>query len=202
MSGKPANPAIRASAVRDTLAFLDKFEPGSRRRVLERVPTASREIIEGTPGSSWIPIVHDHWTIDAMIELFGTERAIECWRDSVADLVDRPLLRNFVRGMVAVLGHSPTSVVRLFAKGWPLVYQDLCEPQLIVTGDGHPTIRFDNIAPEVRRYTNYLHSWHGACQGFAHVAKVKGHVDFEVAPDLAWAEAKFFWNEAGDAGAG
>lgn len=163
---------------------------------MERVPAASREYIEGTPGSSWIPIEHDHWTVDAMIELFGTERAIECWRDSVADLVDRPLLRNFVSGMVAVLGRSPTSVVRLFAKGWPLVYQDLCEPTLLATADGHPTIRFDNIAPEVRRYTNYLHSWHGACQGFAHVAKVKGDVSFEVAPDFAWVEAKFFWNEA------
>jgi hypothetical protein len=188
-------PAIRASAVRDTLAFLDKFEPSSRRRVMERVPAASREIIENTAGSSWIPIEHDHWTVDAMIELFGTERAIQCWRDSVANLVSRPLLKNFVSGMVAVLGRSPTSVVRLFAKGWPLVYQDLCEPKLIAAVDGQPTIRFDNIAPEVRRYTNYLHSWHGACQGFAHVARVKGHVSFDVSPDFAWAEAKFFWNE-------
>jgi hypothetical protein len=190
-----SNPAIRASAVRDTLAFLDKFEPGSRRRVMERVPAVSREIIEGTPASSWVPIEHDHWTVDAMIELFGTERAIECWRDSVAALVNRPLLRNFVSGMVAVLGRSPTSVVRLFAKGWPLVYQDLCEPKLIATPDGQPTIRFDNIAPEVRRYTNYLHSWNGACQGFAHVAKVKGDVRFTVASDFAWAEAKFFWHD-------
>jgi hypothetical protein len=190
-----AHPAIRASAVRDTLAFLDKFEPDLRRRVMERVPAASREVIKNTPGSSWIPIEHDHFTIDAIIELLGTERAIHCWRDSVADLVDRPLLRNFVSGMVKVLGRSPTSVVRLFAKGWPLVYQDLCVPKLIATPDGQPTIRFDEIAPEIRRYSSYLHSWNGACQGFAHVAKVKGDVHFTVAPDFAWAEAKFFWHD-------
>lgn len=190
-----AKPAIRASVVRDTLAFLDEFEPGAQRRVMERVPAASRVVIERTPNSSWVPIEHDHWTVDAMIELFGTERAIQCWRDSMASLIDRPLLRNFLTGMIAVMGRSPTSVVRVFAKGWPLVYRDLCEPKLIATPDAQPTIRFENIAPEVRRYTNYLYSWQGGCQGFVHIARVQGDVQFEVAPDVSWAEAKFFWHE-------
>jgi len=190
-----SNPSIRASAVRDTLAFLDKFEPRAQARVLERVPAESREIIESTPGSSWISIEDDHWTVDAMVEIFGRERAIQCWRDSVADLVDRPLLRNFVSGMMRVLGRSPASVVRLFAKGWPLVYQDMCDPHLVATEDAQPTIRFAEIASAVQRYPNYLHCWHGACQGFALIAQVRGHVDFEVAPDRSWAEAKFFWDE-------
>jgi hypothetical protein len=187
--------------VRDTLAFLDKFEPQARARVLERVPPESREIIENTAGSSWISIEDDHWTVDAMIEIFGRERAIRCWRDSVADLVDRPLLRNFVSGMMRVLGRSPASVVRLFAKGWPLVYQDLCEPHLVATSDAQPIIRFADISSAVRRYPNYLDCWHGACQGFALIAQVRGHVDFEVGPDRTWAEAKFFWEEpeAGEA---
>lgn len=188
-------PAIRASAVRDTLAFLDKFEPGSRARVMAAVPAASREVIEQTPASSWISIEHDHWTIDAMIEIFGRERAITCWRDVLPALVDRPLLRNFVSGMMKVMGRSPVSVVRLLAKGWPLVYRDMCEPKLMATGDSQPTIRFENIAPAVRKYSNYLYSWHGGCQGYAHIAQVRGRVTFEVAPDLEWAEAKFYWDE-------
>lgn len=113
----------------------------------------------------------------------------------MAALIDRPLLRNFLASMVAVLGRSAASSVRVFAKGWPLVYRDLCEPKLIATPDAQPTIRFENIAPEVRRYPNYLHSWQGACQGFVHIARVRGDVHFEVAPDMTWAEAKFFWRE-------
>jgi hypothetical protein len=190
-----SNPSIRASAVRDTLAFLDKFERGARARVLERVPPESREIIETTPGSAWISIEDDHWTVDAMVEIFGRERAIQCWRDSMLDLVDRPLLRNFVSGMMRVLGRSPATVVRLFAKGWPLVYQDLCEPQLIATNESRPSIRFVDIDQSVRRYANYLDCWHGACQGFALIAKVHGRVEFEVAADRSWAEAKFSWDE-------
>lgn len=192
-----ASPAIRTSAVRDTLAFLDKFESGSRQRVLERIPAASREIIECSPRSSWIPIEHDHWLIDSIVELFGTARAIQCWCDSLVALVKRPFLRTFVSGSFAVLGSSPVSVVRIFVKGWPMVYRNLCEPKLIATVDGQPTIRFENIVPEVRRYSNYLHCWHGACRAFTQLARVQGEVSFQVAPDLAWAEAKFFWHEGG-----
>jgi hypothetical protein len=109
--------------------------------------------------------------------------------------VDKPLLRNFVSGMMRVLGRSPASVVRLFAKGWPLVYQDLCDPHLIAAPDGQPTIRFGDISEAVRRYPNYLYCWHGACQGFALIAEVRGRVDFEIAEDRTWAEARFFWEE-------
>jgi hypothetical protein len=188
-------PSVRASAVRDTLDFLDKFEPGARARVLERVPAVSRDVIESTAGFSWISIEHDHWTIDAMIEIFGRERAIACWRDSVSNLLGRPFLRDFVIQMLKVIGRSPVSVVRLFAKGWSLVYRDLCDPVLIATADGQPAIRFENIAPAIQQYGNYLYSWHGACQGFAQIARVHGSVSFETAPDLTWAEAKFFWEE-------
>ena len=51
----------------------------------------------------------------AMIDLFGTERAVQCWRDSMASLIDRPLLRKFLSGMLTVMGRSPTSVVRVVA---------------------------------------------------------------------------------------
>lgn len=144
---------------------------------------------------AWIPIEHDHWTVDAMIELLGRERAIQCWRDSVCDLLERPFLRGFVAATLKVIGHSPVSIVRLFAKGWTLVYRDLCVPTLIASTDGQPVIRFEDIAPVVRKYPNYLDSWNGACQGFSDVARVSGNITFDVAPDTSWAEAKFFWEE-------
>ena len=188
-------PAVRASAVRDTLAYLDKFEAGSRARVLERVPAEARAIIESTPGTDWISVEHDHWTVDAIIEVLGRPRAIQCWRGALGNLVERPLLRSFVSATLKALGRNPVGVVRLLAKGWPLVYRDVCEPKLIATVDGQPTIRFDHIAPAVQRYRNYLDSWYGGVQGFADLAGVRGHVELEVAPDVSWAEAKFFWNE-------
>lgn len=188
-----SGPAVRASAVRDTLAFLDKFDPGAQSEVLARVPLASREAILSAPRTSWISIEDDHYTIDAIIGVFGRERAIRFWRDSLADLVERPLLGNFVSGMVRVFGRDPTRVVALFPRGWSLVFRDMCTPRLVSGAGGQPVIRFEHIAPEVGKYPNYLHSWHGSCQGFAHIARVQGTVAFTVSPDLSVAEAKFFW---------
>jgi hypothetical protein len=187
------SPAVRASAVRDTLDFLNEFEPGARERVMARVPPASREIIESTPRSSWIGLEHDHYTIDAMIQIFGRERAIQCWCDALGALVDRPLLKSFVQGMVSVFGRDPARVVGLFPRGWPLVYRGCCTPVMLQGADGAPVIRFEGISPVVRKYANYLDSWHGACLGFAHIARVDGHVEFTVAPDVSYAEARFSW---------
>jgi hypothetical protein len=187
------SPAVRASVVRDTLAYLDKFEPGAQQRVLDRVPPTSRDVIAHTPRSSWIPIEHDHWTIDAMIEIFGRPRAIECWRDSLADLIERPLLRNFVAGMLVVMGRDPVRLIGLLVKGWSLVYRDLCAPQLSTTKQGEPVIQFCDIAPQVRAHPNYLSSWDGACQGFAALTQVRASVVFTAAPDCSSAEAKFSW---------
>jgi hypothetical protein len=175
------------------LDFLSVFEQGARERVMARVPEASREVIENTPRSSWIGIEHDHFTIDAMIQIFGRDRAIRCWADSVASLVDRPLLRTFVSGMLGVFGRDPVRVVSLFPKGWPLVYRDCCELSMERAPDQSPILKFRNIAPLVRKHSNYLLSWHGACLGFASIAKANGHVDFVISKDAASADARFSW---------
>lgn len=187
------HPAVRASAVRDTLDFLDQFEAGARAAVMSRVPGGSREVIETTPRSSWIGIEHDHQVLDAIIHVFGRERAIQFWCDALGSLVNRPLLRSFVSGSLSVFGRDPNRVVAMFPRGWPLVYRDCCTLVMMQGAGGEPMIRFQDITPAVRKHTNYFDSWHGACLGFAHIARVNGHVAFTVAADLSFADATFSW---------
>jgi hypothetical protein len=187
-------PAVRASAVRDTLDFLDVFQPGARAEVLSRVPPRSRAVIEETPRSAWISVEDDHYTIDAMIEIFGRERAIECWRGALVNLVDKPLLHGFISGMKRVLGNDPGRVIAWFPKGWQLAYRDVCTPVLQKTPSGRPTIVFTDVAEEVRRYSNYFHSWHGACRGMSSIAGVNGRVHFSIASDFSFAVATFSWS--------
>ena len=73
-------PATRVSAARDLLAFVDKFEPGARARVLDSFPAASREALETSPRTSWLPLEHDHFVVDGVIAVLGKERALACWR--------------------------------------------------------------------------------------------------------------------------
>lgn len=186
------SPSVRAAAVQDSLDNLDHFQPGTRQAVLDQVPSEIREEILTAPRSDWISIEADHHTVDAIIALLGRERAIEYWRFSLRRLVDRPLLRTFVGGMVNVLGREPPVVVGLLVKGWSLAYRDMCEP-VLTTFDDQPAIRFEHVAPQVREYSNYFASWHGTCRGFADIAKVQGQVQFTVAPNRTSAQAIFYW---------
>ncbi len=180
-----AFPAVRASAVRDTLDFLDVFQPGARAEVLSRVPARSRAVIEETPRSAWVS-VHD--------DIFGRERAIECWRDAMMNLIERPLLHGFISGMKRVLGNDPARVISWFPKGWSLAYRDMCTPVLKKTPSGRPTIVFTDVAHEVREYSNYFHSWHGACRGMSSIAGADGRVHFSIASDFTFAVATFSWS--------
>ena len=185
------SPAVRAGAVRDTLDFLDVFEPGARQKVLSRVPTESRAVIEEMPRSSWVSVEHDHHTIDAMIELFGVERAVECWERSMVHLTEKPLLRGFVSGMRRLFGSDQGRLLTWFPKGWPLAYRDVCTPSVARNPGGTPMIVFEDVADEIKLHPNYFHSWHGACRGFAIIAGVAGDVHFGIAPDLTYAKAIF-----------
>jgi len=184
-------PAVRAGAVHDTLDFLDVFEPGARQKVLSRVPAESRAVIEEMPRSSWVPVEHDHYTIDAMIDIFGVDRAVECWERSMVYLTERPLLRGFVSGMRRLFGNEGARLLSWFPKGWPLAYRDMCTPSVAKSPSGNPMIVFDDVAEQIKVHPNYFHSWHGACRGFAVVAGVPGNVHFGVATDLGSAKAIF-----------
>lgn len=177
--------------MRDTLAFLDKFQPGARQKVLERVPPASRSVIEETARSAWIGIEHDHFTIDAIIALFGTPRAIQFWCARLAELSDKPLLKTFLGGVLKIMPMDRKRVIGFLATGWQLVYRDMCTLTVVENEVGDPVLRFDEIPEPVRRHRNYLHSWHGGCLGFAKLAGLGGQVAFRVALDLRSAEAAF-----------
>jgi hypothetical protein len=182
------------SAARDLLAFVDKFEPGARARVLDLFPAASREALETSPRTSWLPLEHDHFVVDGVIAVLGRERALACWRDSVPDIVDKPLLKTFVSGMIRAFGRDPARIISWFPKAWPLIYRDLCEPSFQTGPSGEPRIVFDNVSSAVRTYPNYFLSWQGICWGLSHIAKVNGNVRLTVAEDRSRAMVEFWWS--------
>jgi hypothetical protein len=186
--------AVRASAVKDTLAFLDRFEPGAQQRVLARIPAPVQVRIHDTPRSGWVSLDDDHYSVDAIVELFGDTRAVQFWQASVMNLIERPLLKTFVSGMMRVLGNDPGRIIGLIPKGWSLVYRDLCRPVLDASREDAPAILFEQVAPDVRKYSNYFHCWHGACAGFAQLSQIKSPVRFTIAGDKSSAEAVFGTN--------
>jgi hypothetical protein len=187
------SPSVRVSAARDLLAFADKFQEGTSGQILQRFPPEALDALQTSPRSSWLSIEHDHFLVDGLIEVLGRERAIQCWRASMPDMIDKPLLRSFASGMMRLFGRDPTRVIGLLPKGWPLVFNDFCTVKMITGPGDRATLLLEGMAPQLRKYPNYFHSWDGICQGIGQIACPDGRVYFSVARDMSSAEAKFDW---------
>lgn len=185
---------VRAAAVHDALAFLDKFEPGAQARVLARVPPASRECLLQTARSAWVSLEHDHYTVDAIVELFGVTRAVQYWRATTTSMVERPLLKSFVSGMISVFGRDPGRVVAILPTGFLQVYRNVGEVSCDRSEEHQAVVRFEHVASAVRAHPNYFHSWHGTCLGVADLARIQIPVEFTVARDRGSAQARFHWH--------
>lgn len=187
-------PAARASAARDNLNNIDGFRPGAVERIRAAIPPESLEAIDNTPSASWLEFEHDHWLMDGAIDVLGIEQAVECWRRSISQLIERPLLKSFVEGSLRLFGARPGKIIRMIPKGWSLAYRDFCAPGFRLVDEGHAEIRFEQIAPQAFDSPGYLHCWHGICLGVFDLEKPQeGRVHFEIDAERAQALATFTW---------
>lgn len=187
-------PAARASAARDNVSFAETFRPGSLEAIRGLIPAGSLEAIDKTPGFSWLEFEHDHWLMDATVEVLGQADAIACWRASLLQLVEKPLLRNFVEGSLRLFGSEPGKLLKMIPKGWTLAYRDFCTPRFERLENQSAVIHFEDIASQAFQSEGYLHCWHAVCLGIFDIEKPSNaRVDFEIDRRAARARAIFSW---------
>lgn len=178
------------------LSFLDRFQVGARQAVLASMPLASIEALDSGARTGWLPIEHDHFIVDGIVAVLGPERAVQCWRASVPEMVDKPLLRSFVSGMLRLFDADRRRIVGLFPTGWSLVYHDFCKLEVSESSDTHVVLLFRDFAPALADYPNYFHSFHGIVAGFGDFVGMSG-VSFTPAADARSARVRFHWTDAG-----
>ena len=189
------SPAARASAARDNLAYCDVYEPGSVGKIRASIPEASLHAIDHTGSASWLEFEHDHWLMDGAMAHFGRERAVDCWRQSIAQLVDKPLLKSFVQGGLGMFGAKPGSLLKLLPKGWPLAYRDFCLPRFERLSATSVELRFEEIADQAFESPGYLHCWHAVCMGVADMEKSSGRqMTFDIDERNRVAIARASWS--------
>jgi len=188
------SPAARASAARDNLAFCDVYQPGSVAQIRATIPDDALQALDYTGGASWLEFEHDHWLMDGVLQHFGREEAVACWRQSIAHLVDKPLLKSFVQGGLRLFGAQPGSLLKLVPKGWTLAYRDFCVPAFSRTSEKSAELRFENVADEAFASPGYLHCWHAVCLGVIDLEKPSdGRIDFEILESERLAVARITW---------
>lgn len=189
-------PAARASAARDNVAYTDVFRPGALAEIRSIIPDDALHAIDNTAGASWLDFEYDHWLMDATMQVLGRQDAIRCWRRSVTKLVERPLLRSFVEGGLRMFGAKPGKLLKLVPRGWTLAYRDFCVPVFELIEPGRAELRFEDVAPQAFQAPGYLYCWHGLCQGIFDLEKPKdGSVEFAFDKRDASAVARFLWTE-------
>jgi hypothetical protein len=187
-------PAARASAARDNVAFTETFRPGSLAKIRAQIPEASLRAIDETAGISWLEFEHDHWLMDGTIDVLGRADAIECWRRSISQLIEKPLLKNFVSGALRLFGSRPGKLLKMVPKGWTLAYRDFCVPRFVSIDENACEIHFEDIPPCAFASEGYLHCWHGICLGVFELEQAKDpEFAFEINRGNASAVARFGW---------
>lgn len=177
------------------LSATERFAPGTEAAVRARVPPESLHAIDTTPGISWLDFRHDHWLMDGTLAVLGRERAVAAWHDGMRQMVERPLLKNFVEGALRLFLGEPGQILQMLPKGWPLAYRDFCEPAFARLAPDRAEIRFERIAPQALESEGYLHCWHGICLGVFDLERPRdGAVSFEIDRDRARAVATFRWS--------
>jgi hypothetical protein len=187
------SPAVRVASARDVLAFADKFEPGAREAILSTFPAEALRAFHDSSRMAWLPLDQHHWMVDGMVRHFGRQGAIRCWSASVADVVEKPLLRHFVSAMLRLLGREPPRTIDLLPRAWPLVYQDVCEVEAIHDEPTQSWVLFKNIAPQVHAYPNYFVSWIGLLHGLLALAEVQGEVLLDIPAAAREGRARIRW---------
>lgn len=188
------DPAARASAARDNVNFVDVYRPGALEEIRSGIPAESLDVIDSIPGFSWLPFEHDHWLMDRTLAVLGREDAVACWRRSIGNLIERPLLKNFVDGSLRLFGARPGKILKMLPKGWSLAYRDFCTPTFALRDEKRAEIRFEQVAPQAFESEGYLHCWHGICLGVFDLEKPKdGIVSFEIDRGRSLAVARFSW---------
>jgi Iap family predicted aminopeptidase len=188
------NPAARASAARDNVGYSEQYRPGTLAKIRATIPEDVLDVIDNRPGISWLEFEYDHWLMDGTIEVLGVEDAIACWRQSMSNLIERPLLKNFVDGAIRLFSVRQGGILRMVPKGWTLAYRDFCVLTFENIDANCAVIHFEHIAPEAFESPGYLHCWNAICQGVFELERPKdGVVTFEIDESNALATATFEW---------
>lgn len=173
-------PAVRARSARDLLAYVEVFRPGALERVYATMPSASRAVILETPNTGWIPLEHDHFVVDGVVEVLGRDGGLELWRTFLKGHLESPMLRALFEGFVRLFGLTPGTVAGFAPRGWGQAYRDFGALVLDERGKGHAAMRIVDIAPQVFDFPNYFISIEGTFGGMLDATDTPGTVEMRV----------------------
>ena len=160
---------VRAGTAQDTMAFLDRWRPGLRDEVLAHVPPESLARIRESGRTGWVEIEHDVTFVDAIVETMGHADAVAVIRASVQSHFSGALLATLVRGAQRIFGMTPTGLMKMVPRAWPMVYKNFGQVTFSTRTPNHGVLTVHDAHPLAYTADGYLASWEGIFAGIVDV---------------------------------
>jgi hypothetical protein len=183
-------PAIRTSAVRNFLAFLDDYSPGLQEEVRSALPGDVVCEIDSGKSLSWLSLPMQSSVINALWQTAGPKKAL----DAVADFIGLFVRSPFLSAYFEVPGATIPARLHAVALGWSLMYRDVCSVDLVSTGDLTAHLRLTNLDPDVFESQEHLCTFAAVFLGLVRPTDSRGEVRiFNVDPERGSVDYAVSW---------
>ncbi len=183
-------PAIRTSAVRNFLAFLDDYSPGLQEEVRSALPGDVVCRIDTGKSLSWLALPMKSSVITALWQAAGPKKAL----DAVADFIGLFVRSPFLSAYFEKPGATIPARLHAAALGWSLMYRDVCSVNLVSTGDTSAHLRLTNLAPDLFDSQEHLCTFAAVFLGLVRPTDSHGEVRiFNVDPERGSVDYAVSW---------
>jgi len=183
-------PAIRTSAVRNFLAYLDDYSPGLQEAVRSALPGDVLREIDGSRSFSWLALPIKFSVIDALWKTAGPKNALDAVADFIGQFVRSPFLSAYFESPGATIPARLHAV----ALGWSLMVRDVCSVDFVSTSDCSAHLRLTNLAPDVFASQECLCTFAAVFLGLVRPTDSNGEVRiFNVDPERGSVDYAVSW---------
>jgi hypothetical protein len=158
-------PEVRAWTLREWLARVRTEADPWRTRFFDALPASTRETIESSGRTAWLPMAIHVELADIMEAAYGPVRAHEHYRRSFAASLREGVFGPLVRTGTRIFGTTPATLLRWLHRGWEASFRNAGRAAGEVLGPGRGQVVYSGLPPVCTASDPWLDSAQGSIYG-------------------------------------
>lgn len=194
MPALDAEPAVRARAMKDSIAFLAEFAEGFDAKIAARLDPGVLAAIDRALPTDWLPGPITRQVVDAVVEELGEQRAPELWCELMhRRLVKSPMLRGLIEVLNRIGGTSPRTFLKALPRGWANAYRDFGQPEILSSEAHHAEVVWRSVPDYLFVHRQHWIAVQGALKGLVKAGGAEGRVALSFDPDAHEVRGDLSW---------
>lgn len=183
-----SSPAIINSWNRAAMRRVRTFPDATRLPILDTITRATQNAIARARADEWLSVEYTIEVCDTIVDVLGTEKAVEFWRDLVYDSWVGGLLEPLTSGLESgsASGAAPNAeqlrqrnqgVLALAPAAWSMSARDCGEIVVAANDAGSMRLEARNLPPMVRVSEGIQIMYAGAIKAMLAFSRLSTHVE-------------------------